>query len=467
MKKNFVLDTNILINNPKCIIDSFDDNDVILPFKVIEELDNLKNKDNVGYYARETLRNIEKIRNGSNFISKGVQRNDKGGLLRIVTIKDKIDLIKDVNLELTNNDNLIVCTAIYISRESERKTIFVSNDCNARIKASFFNIDSERYLTDVVPEEYLTYTGMRKVEMPLTFFGSISSDGDFSPNKNLYTIDLSEEPFNEMNIIENEFVLVDVCKEDIEKYDLSRKEKKHLKHVYRRTGDLLYHKCLDGIGYANVKPKNLEQSCAIDLLMDRNVEVVTLRGPAGTGKNFIGTASVLQQVINEKIYDKVVFLKPTITAHEDIGFLPGNTHEKIMAYMGSFLDNISILKKMETINTKTTNNNDFQSLVNAGVIEVENIGFLRGRSISDSIIILDESQNISKSVMKTIVTRVGMNSKIIILGDTSQIDAKHLSVEDNGLSYLIKKFRGQNLYGHITLNKCERSTVSRLAGEIL
>lgn len=281
MKKNFVLDTNILINNPKCIIDSFDDNDVILPFKVIEELDNLKNKDNVGYYARETLRNIEKIRNGSNFISKGVQRNDKGGLLRIVTIKDKLDLIKDVNLELTSNDNLIVCTAIYISRESDRKTIFVSNDCNARIKASFFNIDSERYLTDVVPEEYLTYTGMRKVEMPLTFFGTISSNGDFKPNKNFYTIDLSEEPFNEMNIIENEFVLVDVCKEDIEKYDLSRKEKKHLKHVYRRTGDLLSFRELTNVVYGGIRGKNLEQSAALDCLEDKSINVVTLNGPAG------------------------------------------------------------------------------------------------------------------------------------------------------------------------------------------
>ena len=467
-KKKFVLDTNILINNPKCVIDSFDENDVILPFTVIEELDNLKTKEGIGYSAREALRNIEKIRKDSIDIRTGVVRNEKGGLLRIVTMRDSIDelpidILNIEGFDISVPDNRIVLTALKISKEDDTETVFISNDCNARIKASFLELKAERYLDDVVPEEYLSYTGMRKVEMPLSFFGDVL-DGKFIAKKNFYTIDINEEPFKDMNIIENEYVLLDVNESEFEGIELSKKEKKHLKHVYRKTGDFLDYRELNHTMYGGVRGKNLSQSVAIDLLMDENIKVLTMRSVAGGGKTLLSTSYGFSSVIHNKLFDKIIFLKPTISAHEDIGFLPGTTDQKMLPYMGSFLDNCNVLKKMETVNSNSTNADDFDSMVKKGLIEIENIGFLRGRSITDSLIILDEAQNLSTSVAKTIVSRVGEGSKILILGDPTQIDDRFLSIESNALSHIIKNLRGERIYAHVDLESCVRSEVSRIAG---
>lgn len=185
-----------------------------------------------------------------------------------------------------------------------------------------------------------------------------------------------------------------------------------------------------------------------------------------TGKTIVSIASSLNQVLKGE-YDKIIFLKPVVTAHEDIGFLKGDMKEKLRPFLGSYIDNLNVLKKLETINSKSTNNDTFDELVKKEIIEVEHIGYLRGRSISDSIIILDEAQNLSKSEAKTIVSRVGINSKIIILGDSSQIDADHLSRENNALSHIIKNLRNEKVYAHVTLDKCERSEVSKIASQKL
>ena len=466
MKKNFVLDTNILITNPKCITESFEDNDIIIPLTVIEELDNLKNKDGVGYYAREALRNIERIR-GESDISKGIERNKGGGLLKIVTIRNKLDQLGETAkvLGIDLPDNRIILTALYIRDQyTDRKTILISNDCNARIKASFLDLLAQRYKDNVVPEEYLTYTGIRTIHMPIDYFGTIKDD-EFFPNPVPQEIGMKD--FLDHNIHENEFVLFELSPEDQKSHKLGKKQLKMIKGVYRRKDNILKLCDLDGHVYGNIKGRNLEQSSAMNLLLDPDVQIITLKGPAGTGKTIASLACALDQVLEQRMYDKIVFLKPIVTAHEEIGYLKGSMVEKLQPYMGSFIDNINVLKKHQTVSTKETNNNDFEKMLKDGVIEVENIGFLRGRSISDSIIILDEAQNISKSVAKTVVSRVGVNSKIIILGDDSQIDAKHLSREDNGLSHIINKLRGESVYGHITLEKCERSRVSQLAGQKL
>jgi len=463
MKKNFVLDTNILITNPKCITESFDDNDIVIPLTVIEELDQLKNKEQVGYYAREALRNIEKVRQSLD-ISKGVERNSKGGLLRIITIRDKEEELQESAKVLNTGiaDNRIILTAFYLSKsETDKETILISNDCNARIKASFLQINAERYKDNIVPEEYLSYTGLRTIHLPIECFGTMK-EKEFFPNPIAQELGMGD--FLEYDIYENEFVLFDLEPQDQKEYKLTKKQLKMIKGVYRRKDNILQLCELDQHVYGNIKGRNLEQSSAMNLLLDPDVQIITLKGPAGTGKTIASLACSLEQVILEGRYDKIVFLKPIVTAHEEIGYLKGSMVEKLQPYMGSFIDNINVLKKHQTVHAKETNNNDFEKLLKDGVVEVENIGFLRGRSISDSLIILDEAQNISKSVAKTVVSRVGVNSKIIILGDDSQIDAKHLSREDNGLSHIINKLRGESVYGHITLEKCERSEVSALAG---
>lgn len=464
-RKNFVLDTNILINNPKCIVDSFDEHNVILPLTVIEELDKLKSKDTVGYSARESLRTIENIRKGSTDIQTGVPRNDKGGLLRVVTIRTELETINEVKYDTTVPDNMIVLTALKVSKEGSGDTVFISNDCNARIKASFLKLKAERYKDDVVPEEYLTYEGFRTIKMPLSFFGDIKGN-DFIPFEYKETLEMDE--FESFGIWENEFVLLDINDEDKEKYELSKRQLKHIKQVYRRQGIYLQHCDLNKNNlYGGIKPKNLEQSALLDLLMDDDIKVITSKGPAGTGKTFLNLVVAMTKVIKEKKYDKIILLKPTITAHEDLGFLPGNMEEKLRPYLGSYIDNFTMLKKLETEYTKSTNNNDFDTLVKEEIVEIEHIGYLRGRSLSDCIIICDEFQNLPKSVSKTIISRVGINAKIILLGDIEQIDNRYLSPADNALSHVTKRLRGEPLYGHITLSKCERSQVSELASRLL
>lgn len=185
-----------------------------------------------------------------------------------------------------------------------------------------------------------------------------------------------------------------------------------------------------------------------------------------TGKTILAITASLQKVLKEKVYDKVIFLKPTITAHEDIGYLKGDMMMKLNPFMSSFIDNINVLKRSEALINKRTSDN-FEDMVKNGVIEVEHIGFIRGRSFNNCIIIADELQNVGRPVIKTIVSRVGENCKIICLGDIDQIDASYLSKENNGFVHLCKKFMGQPVYGHITLKRCERSQVATLAASLL
>jgi PhoH-like ATPase len=255
---------------------------------------------------------------------------------------------------------------------------------------------------------------------------------------------------------------------------MTKAEVKRVKAVYRFKGSIkkggvfvkrnLKFKDL----YANISGKNLEQSCAIDLLMDDDVNVVSMRSPAGGGKTFLSLAVALTKLLKEKnnSYEKIIFLKPTVTVADDIGFLPGSAEDKLGPYMNSFMDNITTLKKMNTVKYKETSES-YEQLVKDGKIEIECISFIRGRSFNDCIIISDENQNVDSGVIKTILSRVGHNCKIICLGDVDQIDVPYLNKYNNGLSHLIKKFKGQEVYGHISLNKCERSKVSELAGELL
>jgi predicted ribonuclease YlaK len=185
-----------------------------------------------------------------------------------------------------------------------------------------------------------------------------------------------------------------------------------------------------------------------------------------TGKTVITVAACLHKVMKEKKYEKVIFLKPTVTAHEEIGFLKGTLEEKMRPFMSSFIDNINVLRKGEITATKGTTYN-FEEFLSKEIIEIENIGFIRGRSFNDCIIVADEMQNVGKAVMKTIMTRLGENARVIVLGDIEQIDPPYLSKKNNGISHLIDNFKNQPFYGHVTLVKTERSVVSEMAAKLL
>ena len=478
MKKIYVLDTNVILENPDCVSESFEDNDLVIPLKVIEELDGLKkSQGDTGYCARQALRNIETIR-GTNNIQDGVVRNEEGAKLRVVPLTSEDNAKIAGEGFHSNNDDKIIFTAVKIKDSGcDEPVIFVSNDTSARIKASLMDIPSQFYKEGMVSKESVSYTGFRDVEMPLEFFGTVVEDdneqkfrGKRMPAKLL--LDEVEEYVDIEDVVANEFLLFTPAESPL----INKKERKKLKIVYRYNEGKLVKKSLDYkhnkpdyLVYGGVGGKNLEQSVALDLLLDDDAKVVALTGPAGSGKTFCTIASCMTKLIGkDKKYEKMILLKPTVSVSDEIGYLPGNVEEKLSHYLGSYMDNFKVLRKMEIEKSKTTSDEDkIEKMTENGKVEIESISFLRGRSLNDCLIVVDEVQNLSQNVIKTILTRVGENSKIIILGDPSQIDRPFLSKYNNGLSYAIEKLRGQEFFGHVKFIHGVRSIVSKVAAELL
>jgi PhoH-like ATPase len=466
-KKVYVLDTNVLLDNPDCLTDSFEENDLVIPLTVIEELDGLKKSPGeVGYCARQALRIIEQLRKDQN-IHEGVQRNEDGGTLKVIPLtNEEKNSYNNLGYKLDKADDLIILTALKVQQDvGDLPCVLVSNDTSVRIKSSLLDIPAQFYKEGTVKKESLDYQGFKNVLLPLEFFGDIDDEGEFYAKRLPLKIDLSDiEEFLEEDVVINEFLLLSP-----EDSSIHKKKIKKLKAVYRYNGEKLVKKSLLSKDvYGGLSGKNLEQSCALDLLLDDSVKVVGLNGMSGSGKTILALGSALTKILKErdKDYEKLILLKPTVSVSDDIGFLPGNVEEKLSHYMGSYMDNFKILKKMETMTSKSTTMG-YEELKEKEMLEIESISFLRGRSLNDCIIIVDEVQNLTQIVVKTILTRVGNNCKIIFLGDPEQIDRPFLSKYNNGLSYLIEKLRGQSFFGHVKFIHGVRSEVSRIAAELL
>jgi len=474
MKKIYVLDTNVLLDNPDAVIESFEENDVVLPLTVIEELDNLKKTiGDIGFCARQALRNIESCRKDGDVVM-GVERNAEGGMLRVIPFsQDDNVLFKEKGLHAQKPDDYIVLTALKIKEQGETPTIFISNDTSARIKCSLLGVPAQFYKDGSVSKEALTYSGYRNIDVPIEFFGDII-DGVFSAKRLQLKIDIEElqQYVDVIDVVPNEFLLLSPKDEE---GILDKKQIKKLKVVYRYVDDKISPKLVRKnlsykTIYGNISGKNLEQSVALDVLLDDSVKVVALTGPAGSGKTLLSTATCLTKMLKEKDtnYEKLILLKPTIAVGDDIGFLPGSIDEKLSHYMGSYADNFKTLRKLESVATNISSKADtLDTLKSDGKVEVESISYIRGRSLSDCLIIVDEVQNIPQIVIKTILTRVGENCKIILLGDPSQIDRACLSKYNNGLSYAIEKLRGQSFFAHVKFIHGVRSEVSKCAADLL
>jgi PhoH-like ATPase len=469
-KKIYVLDTNILLDNPDCLMESFDENDIVIPLTVIEELDNLKKTPgDTGYCARQALRNIESLRKDMN-IHEGVPRNEEGSVLRVVPLTAEERKHYDSMGFGDKNDDNIILTALKVKMESKLPVILISNDTSVRIKSSLLDVPPQPYKDGTVKKETLDFKGYKDVILPLGFFGEFNElKGQFVARRMPPRMDLAEieEYLDDEGVLINQFLLL-APPETHE--NMPKKEAKKLKVVYRYDGEELVKKSLQYKGvYGGLSGKNLEQSVALDVLLDDEVKVVALSGPSGSGKTILSIATCLTKMLKQKDtnYEKLILLKPTVSVSDDIGFLPGNVEEKLSHYMGSYMDNFKTLKKLETMSSKTTNSDSFDELKNKDMIEIESISFLRGRSLSDCLIIVDEVQNLSQNVIKTILTRVGNNCKIILLGDPDQIDRPFLSKYNNGLSYLIEKLKGQEFFAHVKFLHGVRSIVSKMSAELL
>lgn len=441
MKKTFILDTNVLIHDPNSIF-SFKDNKVILPIYVIEEIDKLKRSEGEkGRNARVTARLIDDLRkNGSLF--EGVQL-DNGGFFR-VEVKGDYSHFPSF-LQKDSMDNRILAVVLKIiedSSASDEKVILVTKDINMRIKADALNIEVEDYETDNVSFDEL-YKGFTEITI---------SEDDYKKYVKTGKLKL-EEPLQK-DFFANQF------------FKLKFEDKEAL-GIYNQDKNRIDKLSYSDIELWGIRAKNSEQSFAVELLMNPNIQVVTLVGKAGTGKTLLALASALEQTVERASYKKILVARPIIPMGKDIGYLPGGEKEKLRPWVQPIYDNFEFLASNKGNEDRKSGEKAIFGLESMGLLKIEALTYIRGRSIPKGLIIIDEAQNLTPHEVKTIVTRAGMDTKIIFTGDPQQIDNPYLDANSNGLTYLAEKFKNEKISGHITLEKGERSPLAELAAKLL
>ena len=435
MKKTYLLDTNVLLTSADSIF-SYKNNDIIIPLKVIEEIDkHKKRQDGVGANARITIRILDKLREDGN-LYEGVKISEGKGILSIRGY-DAFDLPDD--FDLASADNQIIGTAITEKKGlGKEKLIVVTRDINMRIKCDALQIPTEDFITEkTVSNTDELYTGFVKHLVDDQVIDRFYSEEEIFLEK------------EDINLYPHQFVML-VSNQNEKKTALAKFINYNLS-----LNPIIEYKKIWGL-----KPRNKEQMFGLNILMDPNIPIITMTGKAGCGKTLLAIATGLEQIMEEnKRYKKLVVSRPVQPVGKDIGFLPGTLEEKMSPWLMPIQDNLEFLlgDNKETI----------ELLYENGTIEVEALTYIRGRSISNAFIIIDEAQNLSIHELKTIITRVGENTKIILTGDIEQIDNVYLDSISNGLSYAIEKFKEHSLAGHISLMKGERSKVATLAAKIL
>lgn len=434
MRKNYILDTSVLIHDPNSF-KSFPGNNIIIPINVLDELDKIKNLPNEsGKNSRMCIRALDNLCHQGN-IHKGIKIENNIFL--------KIDTSKIHDRFGTANyvDNKILSCAYYVKKKNSKRkntpiTILVSRDINLRIRARALDIEAQDYEKDKTPVVEL-YQG----------FKYLVSD---EIGKTLIKKDLDIKIYDELQELRpNEYLYVEA--ESGEGLSLGK-----------RVGDKL-------VAIKSRKPwglelRNKEQAFAVDLLCDTKIPLVSLIGKAGTGKTLCAIASALEMVLEQKKYNKMIIYRPIQPVGNDIGFLPGTMEEKLGPWMQAISDGFEFLFEAKNgPKWKTT----LDRYLDNEVIQMEAITYIRGRSIPNAFILIDEAQNLSKEEVKTILTRAGTGSKIVLTGDIEQIDNSYLDATNNGLTYIVEKFKDIDLAGHITFTKGERSPLASKAAEIL
>ena len=434
MRKIFVLDTNILIHDPYSIY-NFKGNDIYLPIEVIEEIDKLKQKPNTAIHARMASRVLEEIRKKGN-LSEGINLPNEI-FFKVERIADLSLLPEGLDKNVTDNHIIAVVMGIK-KREPDRKVIFVTKDINLRIKADAVGVEVEDYSTDRVVYDDLD-KGYLEIEVSKDIFDKFNKSGKI----NIEKLELGFEP------TPNFFFIFKCGQEETSGRVVGDKVRKFL------NGD---------INAWGARARNQEQRFAMELLMDDNVKAVSLVGKAGTGKTLLAIASGLEQVVERKKYSKLYIARPIIPMGKDLGFLPGNEKDKLRPWMQPIFDNIEFLSDVKG---DKTGEKVITGLESMGLLKVEALTYIRGRSMPNAFIIIDEAQNLTPLEIKTIITRVGENTKIVFTGDPYQIDSAYLDANTNGLTYMADKLKNEKIAGHITLVKGERSPLAEIAAKLL
>ncbi len=464
-RKIFVLDTNVLIHDPQSLY-AFEDNKIVLPMKVIEELDKFKSyKDEKGHNVREVIREIDKLRGSKGRLDKGIEipQRDRNGILQIVSsylpnyVPDfylGYDNVSEFDLMDTGiSDNEIILTALKLQKDGEDPVTFVSNDLNSRIKASSLGINVQKYNQKIVVVNDL-YHGYVKVNVSKDIIDRVYKGEDVHISEIDGTIEEELRP--------NTFIrLEDSVNENHRGMGRYIKNNDSITPIYDIKDNIW-----------GIKPKNIEQRFAFDALLNDKIQLVTLIGQAGTGKTLLALAAALKKTSDENVFNKIVVSRPIIPMGKDIGYMPGGKDEKLHLWMQPIFDNLRFIfsaKSSGKNKDKSAKSIEAQvhNYIDKGVIELEALTYIRGRSLPNQYLIIDEAQNLTHHEIKTIISRAGSNTKVVLTGDPYQIDNPYLDSSNNGLIYAIDKFKNHEIHGHVTLAKSERSELASLATKLL
>ncbi len=442
MKKNFVLDTNVLLHDPRSIF-GFADNEVVIPIYVIEEIDNFKRDlSTLGRNARQVSRYLDEFRVQGK-LGEGVPIAPDKGHIRVLLGERKLP--HGAGDGHTTDDKILGVALDLLHNDKTRPTVFVTKDTNLRIRADALGLHAEDYDVEGLAALDELWSGVSVLDVAPEHVNDFYANGSIpleaaggdAPSPNAFVV-LRDRTNAQHSAVG--------------KYSAAKQAFVQLIKTPKE-------------GVWGIRPRNKEQSFALDLLLNDEVRLVTIVGKAGTGKTLLAIAAGLQKTMEDGVYQKLLVSRPIFPLGRDIGYLPGSVEEKLNPWMQPIFDNVEYLMNLSRSEKKA--GRGYHELLDLGILEIEPLTYIRGRSIPNQFIIVDEAQNLTPHEVKTIITRVGDGTKIVLTGDPYQIDNPYVDQTNNGLIHVVNRFRSERLAGHITLSKGERSPLAELAANLL
>lgn len=438
-KKNFVLDTNVILHDYECL-EKFEENDIYIPITVLEELDKFKKgSEQINHNARAFARFLDSLESES-FFTEGAPLGEGRGRLYIKIDGLEHPVVRKTFSERIADHRILSCALTLNTEQKDEPTILVTKDVNLRVKARALGMQAEDYINDKVPTRSLFDAAHEEyTDIPAELIDTIYSRSE--------GIAVEELDFYSKLQPNQCFIL---------KSDRNSVMVRYNPFSGRVTK-------VDKVTRSGITPRNAEQAFAFDVITDPNVKLVGLTGKAGTGKTLLALAAALSM---RESYQQILLARPIVAlANKDLGYLPGDEKQKITPYMQPLFDNLNFIKNQ--LRAGSAEVRAIEEMQHDNRLIIEALAYIRGRSLSDSLLIVDEAQNLTPHEVKTIITRAGENTKVVLTGDVEQIDSPYLDAESNGLAYMIDKMTGQQLFAHVNLIRGERSELSEIASNLL